>query len=201
MRKVIADRIAWGQLDECPLTLADLEREIRRIPLEVTTLSDAQVLTHDLFTNGIVYLDLALDLRPLPAELLPYVPLFGRALTQMGTAAEDFVRLSQRIGQTTGGLYATTLVAPVRGGVRGGPRGLCHAQHFHAASIYKTPPLRKQQAPFSRGRAGPGQSRELPATAGWPVYGYLDRFRRDARRICPGAPAPRVGITAFKEPR
>lgn len=26
VRKVIADRIAWGQLDECPLTLADLER-------------------------------------------------------------------------------------------------------------------------------------------------------------------------------
>lgn len=25
VRKVIADRIAWGQLDECPLTLADLE--------------------------------------------------------------------------------------------------------------------------------------------------------------------------------
>lgn len=26
VRKVIADRVAWGQLDECPLTLADLER-------------------------------------------------------------------------------------------------------------------------------------------------------------------------------
>ena len=94
----------------------DLERQHRPIPLTVERAGAANVLTHDLFTNGIVYLDLALDLLPLPAELLPYVPLFGRALVQMGTAAEDFVRLSQRIGQTTGGLYATTLVAPVRGG-------------------------------------------------------------------------------------
>ena len=26
MRKVIGDRIAWGQLDECPLTIADLDK-------------------------------------------------------------------------------------------------------------------------------------------------------------------------------
>ncbi|HEY4721342.1 MAG TPA: HD family phosphohydrolase, partial [Anaerolineae bacterium] len=26
VNKVIADRIAWGQLDECPLTLADLKQ-------------------------------------------------------------------------------------------------------------------------------------------------------------------------------
>ena len=25
VRKMIADRMAWGQLDECPLTLADLD--------------------------------------------------------------------------------------------------------------------------------------------------------------------------------
>ena len=98
------------------LRRADLEPRHKPIPLAEHELAGARVLSHDLFTNGIVYLDLALDLRPLPAELLPYVPLFGRALTQMGTAAEDFVRLSQRIGQTTGGLYATTLVVPVRGG-------------------------------------------------------------------------------------
>jgi cyclic-di-AMP phosphodiesterase PgpH len=25
VRKIIADRIAWGQLDDCPLTLGDLD--------------------------------------------------------------------------------------------------------------------------------------------------------------------------------
>ena len=71
------------------------------------------VLFHDLFTNGIVYLDLGLDLQALPARLLPYAGLFGQVLLEMGTAKEDFVKLSQRIGRTTGGISPATLIAPV----------------------------------------------------------------------------------------
>jgi Zn-dependent M16 (insulinase) family peptidase len=36
--------------------------------------------------------------------LLPYLPLFGRALMQTGTSKEDFVSLTQRIGRSTGGI-------------------------------------------------------------------------------------------------
>ncbi len=93
---------------------ADLEPRHKPIPLAEQELAGARVLSHDLFTNGIVYLDLGLDLAGLPADSLPYVPLFGRALLEMGTAAEDFVRLSQRIGSTTGGIYPTTLTLPKR---------------------------------------------------------------------------------------
>jgi Zn-dependent M16 (insulinase) family peptidase len=38
----------------------------------------ATILSHDLFTNDVLYLDMALDLRPVPAHLLPLVPLFCR---------------------------------------------------------------------------------------------------------------------------
>ena len=86
------------------LTLADLEREVRRIPIDTTELAGVPVLTHDIFTNGIVYLDLAFDLRRLPQHLLPYGELFGRLLLGMGTDSEDFVKLSQRIGRETGGI-------------------------------------------------------------------------------------------------
>ena len=41
-------------------------------------MSGANLLTHDLFTNNIVYLEAALNLRPVPAKLLPLVPLFCR---------------------------------------------------------------------------------------------------------------------------
>ena len=44
------------------------------------------VLHHDLFTNGIAYVDVGFDLRSLPADYLPYVNRFGRAITEMGTA-------------------------------------------------------------------------------------------------------------------
>ena len=92
----------------------DLEPRHKPIPLAEDELAGARVLTHDLFTNGIVYLDLAFDLGGLPDRLLLYGPLFGRALLEMGTATEDFVRLSQRIGRETGGIYSTTLIAPKR---------------------------------------------------------------------------------------
>jgi Zn-dependent M16 (insulinase) family peptidase len=93
------------------LTLADLERETKTIPTEISQLHGAQLLTHDLFTNGIVYLDLGLDLHVLPADLLPYVGLYGRALTEIGTETEDYVKLQQRIGRKTGGLYATRTIS------------------------------------------------------------------------------------------
>jgi Zn-dependent M16 (insulinase) family peptidase len=87
------------------LKVADLPRQNKTVPVEVTRLCDTKVLYHDLFTNGIVYLDLGFDLHVLPAELLPYVPLFGRALLETGVGSEDFVRLSQRIGRATGGIW------------------------------------------------------------------------------------------------
>jgi Zn-dependent M16 (insulinase) family peptidase len=96
------------------LKLGDLEKEIKLIPLEVMPAQGGEILYHDLFTNGIVYLDLGLNLRTLPQELLPYVNLFGRSLTEMGTEREDYVKLSQRIGRKTGGVYATMMLSSVR---------------------------------------------------------------------------------------
>src|SRR5690606_24393211 len=98
------------------LTLADLPAEITRIETEESALSGVRTLFHDQPTNGIVYLDLAFDLKALPAELLQYLPIFSRALTQTGTGGENFVALSQRIGRLTGGVGASRLVsAPVEG--------------------------------------------------------------------------------------
>jgi Zn-dependent M16 (insulinase) family peptidase len=92
------------------LTLGDIEREARTIPIEVEQIDAAAVLYHDLPTSDIVYLDLALDMHTLPQHLIPYMGLFGRLLLEMGTEKEDFVSLTQRIGSKTGGINATTLV-------------------------------------------------------------------------------------------
>ncbi len=94
------------------LKLTDIDREIRRIPTEQAA---PNILYHDLFTNGIVYLDLGLNLHTLPADLLPYVPLFSRALLETGTRQLDFVRLSQRIGRNTGGITPARLLTAARG--------------------------------------------------------------------------------------
>ena len=100
------------------LRLADLPRANKLVPLEATQLRDAPVLYHDLFTNGVVYLDVCFDLHTLPAELLPYVSLFGRALLETGVGEDDFVRLSQRIGRATGGIHPTRWTSTVPGAER-----------------------------------------------------------------------------------
>lgn len=97
------------------LKLADIDKQNKSIPLAVLEQESTQVLYHDLFTNGIVYLDVGLNLHTLPEELLPYVPLFGRALLEMGTEKEDFVQLSQRIGRKTGGITPQPFSSVVRG--------------------------------------------------------------------------------------
>ncbi|HLH95906.1 MAG TPA: insulinase family protein [Xanthobacteraceae bacterium] len=100
------------------LKVADLPRQNKTIPIEVTRLRDTPVLYHDLFTNGVVYLDLGFDLHTLAPSLLPYVPLFGRALLETGLGEEDFVRLSQRIGRSTGGIWPQRWSSTVPGAAR-----------------------------------------------------------------------------------
>ena len=98
------------------LTLDDLDKEGQQIPIEASRLHGSQLLYHDLFTNGIAYLDVAMNLRALPQEYLPYVGLFGSALVEMGTQTEDFVKLSRRIGRKTGGIRPTSIVSSVSDG-------------------------------------------------------------------------------------
>jgi Zn-dependent M16 (insulinase) family peptidase len=93
----------------------DLDKENKSIPIDVLEIQDTKVLYHDLFTNGIVYLDLGFDLHALPKELLPLMEIFGRALFEMGTETEDYVKFSQRIGKTTGGIYADAVSAAAFG--------------------------------------------------------------------------------------
>ena len=86
------------------LTLDDLDEKSKTVPTEILDADGARVLTHDLFTNGIVYLDVGFDLHVLPQELLPYAAIFSAALLEIGTQSEDFVKLTQRIGRKTGGI-------------------------------------------------------------------------------------------------
>jgi Zn-dependent M16 (insulinase) family peptidase len=96
------------------LELADLDKENKLIPLNLKAENGSEILYHDLFTNGIVYLDVGFNLRALPGELLPYVSLFSQALVKIGTEKEDFVKMSQRIGRKTGGIAPTTFTSAVR---------------------------------------------------------------------------------------
>ena len=98
------------------LKLEDLEKTSQTIPLEISELHHSQLLYHDLFTNGIAYLDLGMNLKALPQEYLPYLSLFSTALLEMGTQTEDYVKLSQRIGRKTGGIRPSSLISTMQDG-------------------------------------------------------------------------------------
>lgn len=95
------------------LGLEDLDREETPIPLAIQQVNGTKVLTHDLFTSGVVYLDVGFDMKVLPERLLPYMSLFGRLLTEMGTESQSYVQLLNRIGSHTGGISTSRIITPV----------------------------------------------------------------------------------------
>ncbi|UCG14319.1 MAG: insulinase family protein [Deltaproteobacteria bacterium] len=126
LREVIEQTLELRRLQETPdtpealatiptLKLSDLDKENKTIPLTVTENRGTRRLFHDLETSGIVYLDMAFNLLSLEQDYLPYVPLFGRALLELGTEEEDFVALTQRIGRHTGGIYSQSFASAVSG--------------------------------------------------------------------------------------
>jgi Zn-dependent M16 (insulinase) family peptidase len=93
----------------------DLDKEIKKVPLEENSINDITVLFHPLPTSGIFYVDLGLNIHLLPQKYLSYVPLFGRALLEMGTKFENFVQLTTRIRKKTGGIFAQPLASQILG--------------------------------------------------------------------------------------
>lgn len=125
IQKVIQTQSELQQLQQTPddpeelakipsLKLSDMKRDITTIEQEIIEQDGTVLYFHDQPTGGIIYLQVGMNLRVLEPALLPYVELFGEALTRMGTKSEDFVRLSQRIGSKTGGVGAGTTLSTKR---------------------------------------------------------------------------------------
>jgi hypothetical protein len=93
----------------------ELERHNKKIPCEEFSIEGTPSLYHEIFTSGIVYLDIGFDLHVLPRNYIPFIPLFGRCLVEIGTEKEDFSSLGSRISRISGGISPYPLTASVRG--------------------------------------------------------------------------------------
>jgi hypothetical protein len=91
------------------LQLEELPREGEEIPTDSLIIDGMPVLAHDLFTNGITYLDLAFDVCDVPEELQAMLPMLGRLTTSMGAAGLSYIQMAKRIGLKTGALDYTLL--------------------------------------------------------------------------------------------
>ena len=100
------------------LSLADVEKRNTPIPARKSEAFNAEVLHHDIFTNGILYLDAGFSLDALEADDLPYLGLLCNALVDVGTTEQDYSSLIRRIGRDTGGIAPSLFIASKANGDR-----------------------------------------------------------------------------------
>ncbi|MBQ3665904.1 MAG: insulinase family protein [Lachnospiraceae bacterium] len=94
------------ELDTIPvLKREDLSNEVEPFYNKETTIGDVKVVRHDIFTNGIAYMNLMFDVTDVPKELLSYLVVLKGIMGYMDTKNYSYSELSNEIGIHTGGLY------------------------------------------------------------------------------------------------
>jgi Zn-dependent M16 (insulinase) family peptidase len=130
LKKIQQQTASLIQLQETPdstqaiatlplLNRNDLEPQIKTIRCQEQPHQEATILQHPLFTNGILYMDLGLNLDTLEEDEIPYASLLGNLYLEMGTKKSSYSDLSQRIAITTGGIHGTPFISP-------------HEEHSHS---------------------------------------------------------------------
>lgn len=111
-----------GNSDEALLTIprlqvADLNETLYIPPHKVINdLFDSGVktLSHELpFTNGIAYVDFAIDMSNIDFDDIVLLPLFCQLLLEGGTEAYDDIKMQQQIDKYSGGIAITPLIEEI----------------------------------------------------------------------------------------
>lgn len=91
--------------DQLPrLGLRDLPVEPRRIATQIERQPRLDFLTNDLYTNGINYLHLDIDLSHVPVDLLPYASIWVRCLGKLGTRGRRWAETAAEMAAATSGI-------------------------------------------------------------------------------------------------
>ncbi|KAJ3355148.1 Presequence protease, mitochondrial, partial [Kappamyces sp. JEL0680] len=90
------------------LELKDVSVTPEHFPTDSETLRSGMDLTiRQTSTNGISYVTLKYDVTALDPKLLPYLPLFCRALTSLGTTSKSLSQFDEQVRLYTGGIGAS----------------------------------------------------------------------------------------------
>jgi Zn-dependent M16 (insulinase) family peptidase len=113
--------IAYQQRKDDPETLktiplleiADIEKKQEDLPLKQETLAGTPLLVSEIFTKGIVYLDLFFDAGAVNQELIPYVQLYSDLVGMMSTDEYAYGDLENQVNLHTGGISTSLDVLAV----------------------------------------------------------------------------------------
>ncbi|TKB26918.1 peptidase M16 [Desulfopila sp. IMCC35006] len=84
------------------LNLTDLSTNIDFHTVVPTEMFGSEVLVSELTTNHISYIDVGFDISSLPADLLPWLDLFGTIVTEIGTKRLNYQQFAKEIATCTG---------------------------------------------------------------------------------------------------
>ncbi|MGE5632793.1 MAG: insulinase family protein [Caulobacteraceae bacterium] len=86
------------------LSIKDIDPKGESLPQVVKNESGVKILSHLMYTNKIVYINMLFDTTAVPQELLPYISLLSGVLGKVSTEMNSYSDLSKEIDMHTGGI-------------------------------------------------------------------------------------------------
>jgi Zn-dependent M16 (insulinase) family peptidase len=118
---------AYQSREEDPAVLAalprlsrkDLSPEPEKIPRGLHDAGGIPLLTHEIFTNGISYAELAIPVDILDSEDYLWLPFFTGAVSSVGLPGMDYAEVSSLLARTMGGFHASLKTGSLSPGAAG----------------------------------------------------------------------------------
>jgi len=109
------DLIEYQKREDTPQALAtipmlgikDIDPKNQFYTVDQVTMAGTPALTHEEFTNDVVYVNLYFDLRVIPQTLIPYASLLSNVIGSLNTENYSFAELNKALNINTGGFYTT----------------------------------------------------------------------------------------------
>ncbi|MFN4175065.1 MAG: metalloprotease, partial [Parachlamydiaceae bacterium] len=94
------------------LTLNDIPKKVKSFPLEIREFENIKIWQHECFTNGLIYADLAYELKSIKDEEIPLFRLLMVLLTQLGVNGYSYEDTLNYMQAHTGGIFASLHINP-----------------------------------------------------------------------------------------
>lgn len=86
------------------LKIGDIDRKSDELSTRVLHADKTPLLVTDMFTNGVNYLSLSVNISSIPDELIDYLPLYSDVVSGMGADGKDYLEMANLESMYTGGI-------------------------------------------------------------------------------------------------
>ncbi len=111
LKSFIESPDAPEDLDKIPsLEIEEIPEEVEQIPIEEITVRKSNLYFHDIYTNGVIYLDVGFDISHLDEKMKILLPILGRVICKSGLKDKRYDEVARLLAKFTGGFYASLVL-------------------------------------------------------------------------------------------